>query len=1055
MIRKILLIILLAFSFTLVQAQQFFANHPEINWKVYETEHFLIHYSQQTSWTAAMAAKVAEQVIQDIEKLYEFTPDKKYSLIIKDIDDYSNGGAYFFNDKVEIWSQNLDYPMRGTSHWLHNVFTHELTHMINIQASIKTSKKLPFGFIQVLGYEKERRADVIRGFPNVLVSYPVPSINIPVWFAEGTAQYQNKWSRFDFWDSHRDMILRDRFLHDEVLSYSGMGVFGKNSHGNESAYNQGFDFVRYLASEFGDSVLTKIVKNNSKIKNWTFESSLEKAAGLDVDTLYKNWFNSRKLKYQNRLKIIDNNLLEGEKIENEGFANLYPRFSNSGDKIAYLSNQDNDYWSQNFLILKDLKTGKKKELATHVASGPVFSPDDRFLAYTKAEEPNSNGSLFQDIYFYDLEKDKEIRISKNLRARHLDWSSGGELAFVISQDGTGFLYKVNADSIDFEADFKERFVRIHGGEILKKPGVAQDGEWHTVEYLFNDTPQLLSKYQPGVQYFHPRWNSRGDALVYNISNGFGRSIIRLNIADMTPKSVLSRKVDDRDPVFSDDGQRIYFSSDSSGIYNIYSCDPDGNNIKIHSNVTGGAFMPHIHKGKMIYSIYDSLGYKIALSQRIEDITASKTEYINDYPKEIPLHHFKNIDTLLTSGKSYRANFSNMQVLPRLFFDYGTFKPGLFIMNSDPLDKWLFFGGAAVNFDLERDIYLHTAYNGFKPTIFLEFFNVTQNLSDTASIKLSDFGEDLKIPQDLFFNLFRVSVGTEYTLGSLNLKGQLIYNKFDATVTNDEIRDPVRDLKIEDIPLSYTYLKGPQLALSASWDSRRRDRFTDIAPRGGRYLFFRYTREWNRFLEDFKTSAINIEEYKNYYFNRFELTWEEFFRIPGTRYNSLSFKFIGGAIDQPVDGFFNFYAGGLIGMCGYSYYSIGGRFMTIGQVSWKFPLWRNIDWEVANIYFDKIFLNLYADVGNAWSKETFSSTEDYKKDIGIEIRMDLFSYHLFPTKLFFNVAFPLDEFTFYEQKRDIMIDYKPEPRFYFGLLFDFDLRERYGGSLWSPKPFSAY
>ena len=264
-----------------VAAQQFFPNHPELDWKVIETPNFLIHYTQETAWTAAMTGKVAEEVIPHIEEMYEYEPGKKYVLILKDIDDYSNGAAYFFNDKIEIWSQNLDYPMRGTRHWLYDVLTHELTHMINIQASIKSSKTVPFGFIQVLTYEEERRADVIRGFPNGIVSYPVPSINIPVWFAEGTAQYQNKESRYDYWDSHRDMILRDRFEYDAVLTYSEMGVFGKDSHGNESAYNSGFDFVRYIAHTYGDTTLKNIVRNNSHFSNWTFSSAFAEAVGKE------------------------------------------------------------------------------------------------------------------------------------------------------------------------------------------------------------------------------------------------------------------------------------------------------------------------------------------------------------------------------------------------------------------------------------------------------------------------------------------------------------------------------------------------------------------------------------------------------------------------------------------------------------------------------------------------------------------------------------------------------------------------------------------------------
>ena len=389
--------LLLLFFISPLISQQFFQNHPELSWRVYETENFRVYYTQETAWTAKKASLIAEEVFVNISRFYDFKPDKKYDLVLKDVDDYSNGGAYFFNDKVEIWSENLDYPMRGTSHWLYNVLTHELTHMINIQASIKTSKTIPFGFLQIMSYEKEFRKDVIRGFPNVIASYPISSVNFPVWFAEGTAQYQNSWSRHDYRDSHREMVLRDRFVHDRVLSYSSMGVFGKNSIGNESAYNQGFSFVKFLATTYGDSILEKIVRENSHMGNWTFESAFESAVGIDVEIAYDNWVEERQQFYSKQLSLIKEHLVIGTPLERDGFANLSPRFSPDGRKVAYLTNRQSDYWSQNKLILKDISTGAEIKVADRVASASAFSPDGRYLAYSKTLDDNSAGSMFNDI----------------------------------------------------------------------------------------------------------------------------------------------------------------------------------------------------------------------------------------------------------------------------------------------------------------------------------------------------------------------------------------------------------------------------------------------------------------------------------------------------------------------------------------------------------------------------------------------------------------------------------------------------------------------------------
>ncbi|MCK7524862.1 MAG: hypothetical protein MZV64_48280 [Ignavibacteriales bacterium] len=52
----------------------------------------------------------------------------KFTYVIKDIDDYSNGATYFFDNKIEIWTSALDFDLRGAHNWLRNVISHEFTH---------------------------------------------------------------------------------------------------------------------------------------------------------------------------------------------------------------------------------------------------------------------------------------------------------------------------------------------------------------------------------------------------------------------------------------------------------------------------------------------------------------------------------------------------------------------------------------------------------------------------------------------------------------------------------------------------------------------------------------------------------------------------------------------------------------------------------------------------------------------------------------------------------------------------------------------------------------
>ena len=251
---KKLTVLLLIAQGSISVAQDIFFYHPELDWSTFETEHFYVHFHQGTQRTAELVGKIAEDIYVPVTKLYDYQPEGKIHFIIKDTDDYSNGAAYFFDNKIEIWAQNLDYIMRGTKNWLRDVVTHEFIHMIQIQKSIKTSTTVPYGFFQYFNYEPERRKDVVRGFPNTIVSYPISSISIPVWFAEGVAHPNFRNFLFELYNSYsNNLVIRthigfvalpDRGCQGARLSGDGLLIQGQqlaSMHQNLSSDDRGRD----------------------------------------------------------------------------------------------------------------------------------------------------------------------------------------------------------------------------------------------------------------------------------------------------------------------------------------------------------------------------------------------------------------------------------------------------------------------------------------------------------------------------------------------------------------------------------------------------------------------------------------------------------------------------------------------------------------------------------------------------------------------------------------------------------------------------------------------
>ena len=86
----------------------------------------------------------------------------------------------------------------------------------------------------------------------------------------------------------------------------------------------------------------------------------------------------------------------------------------------------------------------------------------------------------------------------------------------------------------------------------------------------------------------------------------------------------------------------------------------------------------------------------------------------------------------------------------------------------------------------------------------------------------------------------------------------------------------------------------------------------------------------------------------------------------------------------------------------------------------------------NLYFDKLYLGGFFQYGNAWSENKLDFN-DFLSDVGIQLRLDTFSWYFFPTRIFVEAAYPLKEQVNNE------VRYPQEWRFYAGVLFDFDLR----------------
>jgi len=211
---------------------------------------------------------------------------------------------------------------------------------------------------------------------------------------------------------------------------------------------------------------------------------------------------------------------------------------------------------------------------------------------------------------------------------------------------------------------------------------------------------------------------------------------------------------------------------------------------------------------------------------------------------------------------------------------------------------------------------------------------------------------------------------------------------------------------------------------------------DINPVGAE-VKFQYDYEFNKFNasgEYTVEGGVLKPKYTDYNFHRVELNTKLHLPVFFNGH-TLTAQVRGGSILGPeVPQFFDFYLGGLIGMKAYPFYAIEGNEIGWVNLTYRFPLFRDIDARLGHIYLDKIFLAVYGDLGNAWNGN-IPALNNFKKGAGMEVRVQMDSYYLFPTNLFFNASYGFDKVT--RIINNETINYGKEWRFYGGILFGFD------------------
>jgi len=383
-------------------------------WKRIEGKFTLVDYPQNYEATADTLLKIAELSIPRLAKmaglpLNSYKKNKAH-IILTDAPDISNGYAIGYDIVIYALSSMYIPYWTGNDSWYKMVLTHELVHHTVFR---KTRRKLnAFGIIL--------------------------DMSVPRWFHEGLAQYfAETWNLF-----RGDIVMKNALLSGN-LTFANMD----NTGGGGLTYPAGHAFVRFLAMEYGDSSLIKLMSYENDGWFYDFDEAFKSIYDKTPQELFPDFIRHMIIYYGDKLAGYPVNEFFKE-LPNSGlntFQMIPLSAEDSTNVVSVKLDAIHNYNTAQIMRIGNDKVETIKTISNNFATDLIVSPDKRYLAYGRYEvSPYENQtSVLLRWFVYDIQTDETIHAVKSMRARYGAFTHQNELILCDNSAAGSVVKKIN------------------------------------------------------------------------------------------------------------------------------------------------------------------------------------------------------------------------------------------------------------------------------------------------------------------------------------------------------------------------------------------------------------------------------------------------------------------------------------------------------------------------------------------------------------------------------------------------------------------------------------
>ncbi len=955
---------------------------PDHRWRTIETPHFAIHFHEGCDELAARAAPIAEEAHALLAPRVGWTPRAKTRLVIADDADAAGGWAtpYPYNQILITPTAPLGELGLGTTRhdsWLRLVITHEYTHVLQLDMV----SRFPLALRRIFGR---------LYFPNTLQ---------PEWLIEGLATFEE--TELTAGGRGRspgsEMVLRMAALEGPFPTLDQMAVFPDAWPAGQVPYLFGESFLRHLAGRFGRESIAGLGRMyGGRSLPFLVEDTGRIILGEGYRDLWLEWSSELRERFAGQERsVATRGLTPSTALTTDGRFNGSPAWSPDGRRIAWLRADGRDYpgiWDMNVDGTDRQRIVKNAFSTTSSGATLSWSPDGSRLYYTK-QSVVRGAAVVNDVWAWDFVLRREIRITRGLRARDAHPSPDGtSLALVTASRGLTRLALLDLDGQ----------LPAHAPSRLR----------------------ALTEFS-AEQYAEPRWSPDGSQIAVSVWMPGGEKEIRV----LDPGGRVLARVGhegalDGAPAWSPDGRRLFFSSDVSGIFNLYAWNAATGEVAQVTNVLGGAFSPALSPDgrRLAFADYTARGYDIRVLElaapAAEDKesagrrggaegrspAAQQSEHAGGPQRQDPAAH---TGPVASTGSAADATFSATPyspldtILPRLWFPWTAYSPasgtllGLITGGQDVLQRHRYTLTGLYAPGSGRLMHLADyAYDGLRPTLRL--------LSSDIDRTYRGFLGDATATRD--YTERERALGVE---ASLDLPGFASSQAISAGYRYRELSGltPLPPWAGYDGTLPATGLLG-SARLAWAYTNAHRQTFS-ISPEDGR----RIELGLERYQEGFGSDRS---------FTRATFDWNEYIALPLPRNVLAARLFVGSARgDTPRQGTFGL--GGdapgdiafalddrSLPLRGYPAGAFRGESAVLAGLEYRFPLFEVGRGGVSAPFFLRRFHGaLFVDTGEAWGNGGFRSGALHT-GIGAEVRLDVFFSYFVPLTVRLGIAKGLDE-----------------------------------------------